>query len=81
MTRFSTSHIDIAVQSIGCFTDDGTLDAGEVRNLLNLALRDGVVDADEKRVLSNVFSKISQNQVSPATWSIIQESKEKHGIS
>lgn len=81
MSNFSTSHIDIAVQSIGCFTDDGTLDSREVRSLLSLALRDGVVDEDEKRVLGNIFSKVSQGEVSPETWAIMKEAKATHGIS
>lgn len=80
MSSFSTSHLDIAVESISCFTDDGTLDSGEVRRLLGLALRDGVVDDEEKRVLKNIFSKVGQGEVTPETWSIIQEARATHGI-
>lgn len=80
MSTFSTSHIDIAVASISCFTDDGTLDSNEVRRLLNLALRDGVVDSEEKRVLGNIFSKVSRGEVESETWSIIQDIKSKYSI-
>ena len=80
MSSFSTSHLDIAVESISCFTDDGTLDSGEVRRLLGLALRDGVVDDEEKRVLKNIFSKVGQGEVTPETWAIIQEARATHGI-
>ncbi len=30
------------------FTDDGTLDIGELNYLMGLAMRDGIVDEDEK---------------------------------
>lgn len=77
---FSTSHIDIAVESISCFTDDGTLSQEEVRRLLGLALRDGVVDDEEKRVLNNIFNKVTQGEVAAETWAIMQEARAKHGI-
>lgn len=74
------SHMDIALASIKCFTDDGTLDLGEVNFLLGLALRDNVVDEDEKRVLSNIFSKIQKNDVEPHVWNRISEIKKKYEI-
>ncbi len=74
----STSHIDIAVQSIGCFLDDGTLDTNEVKHLMGLALRDDVVDDEEKRVLGNVFSKVTKSDVDDATWELITQIREKH---
>lgn len=76
----STSHLEIAVQSISCFTDDGTLDAGEVRHLVGLALRDQVIDDEEKRVLKNIFSKVTQSEVTAETWAAMQEAKVKYGI-
>ena len=40
------SHIEIAIASIKCFTDDGTLDLSELNFLLGLALRDDRVDEE-----------------------------------
>ncbi len=80
MSTFSTSHIDIAVESISCFTDDGTLDASEVRRLVGLALRDGVIDDEEKRVLKNIFGKVTQGEVTADTWAIMQETRTKHNF-
>lgn len=51
------SHIEIAYSSIRVFADDGRLDLGELNFLLGLALRDGVIDADERRVLGNVLRR------------------------
>lgn len=65
----NTSHID-----------DGTLDEREVNHLLGLAMRDDIIAEDEKRVIGNIFSKISSHEVSKETWAIIQKAKEVHGI-
>ena len=49
------SHLTIALESIKCFTDDGELDLGELNYLLGLAMADGVIDTEEKRVLKYLF--------------------------
>ncbi|MCJ8269149.1 MAG: hypothetical protein MJK04_07070 [Psychrosphaera sp.] len=74
------SHTEIAVASIRCFSDDGTLDIGELNFLLGLALRDGVVDDEEKRVLNNIFSKVGQTDVTPIVWDRIKEIKQQHNL-
>ncbi len=74
------SHLEIAIASIKCFTDDGTLDEGELNFLLGLALRDDKIDEEEKRVLSNIFSKVTENNVKQAVWERIQEAKKKYQI-
>lgn len=76
----STSHLEIAVESISCFTDDGTLDAREVRHLVGMALRDQVIDDEEKRVLRNIFNKVTKGEVTQETWDAMQEAKAKYNI-
>ena len=72
------SHLEIAIASINCFTDDGTLDIGELNFLLGLAMRDGVMDEDEKRVIDNIFSKVTHNDVSHVVWDRMQAIKKEH---
>jgi len=74
------SHLEIAIGSIKCFTDDGTLDLGELNFLLGLALRDNKVDEEEKRVLSSILDKVSESTVQPSVWQRIQDAKKKYGI-
>ena len=74
------SYLDIALASIKVFTDDGTLELEELNFLLGLALRDQVVDDDEKRVLANVFRRAEQGQIRPAVRSRIADVRAKHGI-
>lgn len=74
------SHIDIAVASISCFTDDGTLSRGEVEHLVGLALRDGDVNDEEKRVLKSIFQRVTQGEVSEETWTLMQNTRSKYGF-
>ncbi len=74
------SHLEIAIASIKCFTDDGTLDQGELSFLLGLALRDNIVDDEEKRVLNNIFSQVTEDTVRPVVWNRIQEARKKYNI-
>jgi hypothetical protein len=76
----SDSHIEIAYSSIRCFTDDGTLDLGELNFLMGLALRDGEVDDEEKRVLRSIFSKVSESDVNAETWNRIKAIRSKYSI-
>lgn len=74
------SYIEIAYSSIKCFAHDGSLDTGELNYLLGLAMRDGVIDVDEKRVLKNILSKVNQADVASWVWDRIQEVKHRHGL-
>ncbi|MCW8129404.1 MAG: hypothetical protein KIS92_03385 [Planctomycetota bacterium] len=62
------------------FADDGTVDMAELNFILGLALRDGKIDDDEKTVLRNVFEKVKEEEVSPATWQRIQEIRKEFAI-
>ncbi|MHC4887215.1 MAG: hypothetical protein ACYTGH_19220 [Planctomycetota bacterium] len=74
------SHVEIAFSSIRCFTDDGTLDIGELNFLMGLAMRDGVIDDEEKRVLNNIFSKVNEDEVTTEVWKRIQAIRKKHDM-
>jgi hypothetical protein len=75
------SHIEIAYSSIRVFSDDGQLDLGELNFLLGLALRDAVVDEDEKRVLKKVFAQAELGRLGPLVKDRIAEARRQHGIS
>nr|WP_230390849.1 hypothetical protein [Reinekea sp. G2M2-21] len=50
-------------RSIECFADDGKLDADELMTIANIALRDGVVDDNEKRVLKNIIARLNPEEL------------------
>lgn len=75
-----SSYIELAYSSIPVFTDDGTLDMEELQFLLGLALKDGQIDEDEKRVLRNIFKQVAEHDVTPKVWDRINEIKKKYDL-
>ncbi len=62
------------------FANDGTLAENEVRFMKNLALEDGVLDAEEKRVFQQIFYRIKEEDVSVETWSEIQRFRKEFDV-
>jgi len=62
------------------FANDGTLDAFELDMIKKLALKDGVVDKDERKALKQVFSRITENMVTPDTWAEIKRFRKEFDI-
>jgi hypothetical protein len=74
------SHLQIASAAMGVFANDGTLDSRELDYLLSLALKDGTVDDDEKRVLAGILDRVPRREVSPELWARIGQVRKQHGI-
>ena len=74
------SHLEIASAAMGVFANDGTLDRRELEYLVGLAIRDGEVDEDEKRVLASILNRVPRREVSPELWKRIAEVRALHGI-
>ena len=77
----TSSYLELAYSSIKVFADDGTVDLGELNFLLGLALRDGEIDEDEKRVLGNIFAQAEKSELSPMVRARIGEIRRKYSIS
>jgi hypothetical protein len=74
------SHIEIAYSSIRVFSNDGQLDLGELNFLLGLALRDAVVDEEEKRVLAKIFAQAELGRLAPLVRERIALARRQHAI-
>ncbi len=74
------NHLQIAIASIQCFTDDGTLDIGELNYLLGMATADNVITENEKEVLASIFKRVAKKDVTTTVWDRIAEIKEKYSI-
>ena len=59
----SRDYLEMTFRSIECFADDGRLDADELMKIANIALRDGVVDDNEKRVLRNIINRLNTTEL------------------
>jgi uncharacterized tellurite resistance protein B-like protein len=63
MSIQAKSHIQLVLQSIDIFANDGKLDPAELAKLMDVALRDGQIDAEERRVLNKIFDHAEQSGV------------------
>ena len=62
------------------FANDGTINAGELSFLKQLALRDGVIDEDERRVLREIFARVHEREVWPEVWLEMRRFAVEHGL-
>lgn len=73
-------YLEIAFRSIECFTNDGKLRVDELQKLVDIALRDGVVDANEKRVLRNIMRRLKTDELTPEMLAKIDKVRAATGI-
>lgn len=59
------SHLQIVLASISAFSNDGKLDASELRAMTAIAQKDGAIDIDERRVLRDIIDKITDAELTP----------------
>jgi len=65
MPKESRDYLEMAYHSIRCFADDGKLLLPELDQILGIAMRDGRVDENEKRVLSSIFARLKPDEMTP----------------
>lgn len=76
----SRDYLEITFRSINCFADDGKLDVNELNSLVDIALRDGEVDENEKRVLRNVIARLKDAELTDEMRSKILDLRELFDI-
>ena len=74
------SYIEMAIDSIQAFANDGKLDATELQRLLDIAMRDGQIDADEMRVLSKILTQAEKSPLDNETSALIAQIRARHGL-
>ena len=75
-----SEHLELAYASFAIFADDGSVDVGELNFLLGLALKDGKIDDAEREILSGIFDRITEPQVSAEVWRRIKAVRRQHGV-
>jgi len=74
------SHLAIALQSIDAFANNGKLDAHELQHMLDTALTDGEIDAEERRVLAKIVAQAAPTSLDAETIALLVKLKMRHGI-
>ena len=74
------SYIEIALESIQAFANDGKLDTAEFQRMIDIALRDGQIDADESRVLGKIILQAEKSAVAADVQALIAKIRQRHGL-
>jgi hypothetical protein len=80
MNKESRDYLEMAYRSIQCFGDDGKLSVADLDQIVSIAMRDGVVDENEKRVLIAIFKRLTPSELTPAMLARIAELRKKLGM-
>lgn len=73
-------YLELAYRSIQCFSNDGKLLLPELNQLVDIALKDGVVDENEKRVLRAILRRLVHDELTPQMLARVKELQAKHGL-
>lgn len=74
------SHIEITIESMKVFMNDGQLDIAELNFLLGLAMRDNGIDEDERRVLKNIIARAEKSPMDTSTRAHIEQVKLEYDL-
>jgi len=74
----SRDYLEMTFKSINCFSNDGKLDVSELDSIVAIALRDGVVDDNEKRVLGGIISRLSVDELTEMMQEKVTELRGKY---
>jgi hypothetical protein len=76
----SRDYLELAFRSIECFSNDGQLLPDELDRLLQVVLRDGVVDENERRILRKIIRRLTEHELTPAMLAEIAKVRAATGI-
>jgi hypothetical protein len=80
MSFESRDYLEMTFRSISCFANDGKLLVDELQEIVDIALRDGVVDDNEKRVLKSIIDKLDAMELTGEMFEKIQQLRCAHGF-
>lgn len=72
--------LKMAYKALDAFDDQGRPDMASFDELIEIALRDGIFDGDEKRVMREVIAKVDTSSVSDESFERLREIQDKYGL-
>ncbi len=79
MSKENRDYLEMSFKSIQCFSNDGKLLVDELQEIIDIALKDGEVDDNEKRVLSGIIGRLTPSELTPDMQKKITEVRTKFG--
>ena len=64
---------EMIFRTIQCFSDDGTLDVNELDQIVKIAMNDGIVDEEEKKVLKNIICNLTSKDLTLELWTRVEQ--------
>lgn len=80
MNEESRDYLEMTYRAIQCFSNDGKLRVAELEEIVAIAMQDGVVDANEKRVLASIIKKLNPGELTPEMVERISQLQQQHGL-
>lgn len=80
MSTESRDYLEMAFRSIQCFANDGRLLVHELQEIFDIAMRDGVVDQNEKRILQNIFARLDASELTGEMVEKISQIRTAHSF-
>lgn len=80
MEKENRDYLEMSFKSINCFANDGKLLPDELDEIFDIALRDGEVDDNEKRVLRDIISRLTESELTPEMINKIDKLRSEYGF-
>ncbi len=64
---------EMMFRTIKCFSNDGRLDVNELDQIVKIALADGVVDDEERKVLKNIIYNLTSKDLTLEMWNRVEQ--------
>jgi hypothetical protein len=64
---------EMMFRTIHCFSDDGKLDVNELDQIVKIAMHDGTVDEEEKKVLKNIICNLTSKDLNLELWTRVEQ--------
>jgi len=80
MNKEPRDYLEMSYRSIQCFANDGTLRVPELNELVAIAMRDGVVDENEKRVLVAIIKRLNPSELTTEMLDRIAQLRKQIGM-
>jgi hypothetical protein len=76
----SNDYLEMSFRSINCFANDGKLDVNELNEIVSIALKDGVVDDNEKRVLGRIIARLNASELQGALQQRVNQLRKEYSF-
>ncbi|MCC2639022.1 MAG: hypothetical protein K0Q68_2741 [Moraxellaceae bacterium] len=79
MSKEGRDYLEMSFRAIRLFADDGTFSVRDLQEIIDIALRDGEIDTNEKRVLGGILGRLRPEELTPEMQRKLESLEQKLG--